>query len=64
VLQRLAAVRQAINDWMRTSKEFDAVLDFDAAFRDPAAPKRMKEAFQAGESARQRRRVSGRRGLG
>jgi lysophospholipase L1-like esterase len=43
------AVRQAINDWMRTSKEFDAVLDFDAAFRDPAAPKRMKEAFQFGD---------------
>jgi lysophospholipase L1-like esterase len=43
------AVRQAINDWMRTSKEFDAVLDFDAAFRDPAAPKRMKETFQFGD---------------
>jgi lysophospholipase L1-like esterase len=43
------AVRQAINDWMRTSKEFDGVLDFDAAFRDPAKPTQMKEAFQAGD---------------
>ena len=43
------AVRQAINDWIRTSKEFDGVLDFDAAFRDPAKPTQMKEAFQAGD---------------
>jgi lysophospholipase L1-like esterase/antitoxin (DNA-binding transcriptional repressor) of toxin-antitoxin stability system len=42
-------VRQAINEWIRTSKEFDAVLDFDAAFRDPAKPTQMKEAFQAGD---------------
>jgi hypothetical protein len=25
------------------------VLDFDAAFRDPAKPTQMKEAFQAGD---------------
>jgi len=43
------AVRQGINDWIRTSKEFDGVLDFDAAFRDPAKPTQMKEAFQAGD---------------
>ena len=43
------AVRQAINDWIRASKEFDGVLDFDAAFRDPAKPTQMKEAFQAGD---------------
>jgi lysophospholipase L1-like esterase len=27
----------------------DAVLDFDAAFRDPAKPTQMKDAFQAGD---------------
>jgi len=43
------AVRQAINDWIRTSKEFDGVLDFDAAFRDPAKPTQMKDAFQFGD---------------
>jgi lysophospholipase L1-like esterase len=43
------AVRKAINDWIRTSKEFDGVLDFDAAFRDPAKPTQMKDAFQAGD---------------
>jgi len=43
------AVRQAINQWMRTSKEFDAVLDFDAAFRDPSHAARMKEEYQVGD---------------
>jgi lysophospholipase L1-like esterase len=43
------AVRQSINDWIRTSKEFDGVLDFDAAFRDPAKPTQMREAFQSGD---------------
>jgi len=43
------AVRKAINDWIRTGKEFDGVLDFDAAFRDPARPTQMKDALQAGD---------------
>ena len=28
-------VREAVNAWIRKSGEFDAVLDFDAALRDP-----------------------------
>jgi len=32
------AVRDAVNDWIRTSGEFDAVIDFDAVIRDPNAP--------------------------
>lgn len=43
------AVRQQVNAWMRTSGAFDAVLDFDAVWRDPARPTRMKEALQAGD---------------
>jgi lysophospholipase L1-like esterase len=43
------AVRVGVNDWIRTSKAFDGVLDFDAAFRDPAKPTQMKDAFQAGD---------------
>jgi lysophospholipase L1-like esterase len=43
------AVRQPINEWIRTSKEFDGVLDFDKAFGDPAQATRMKEEFQAGD---------------
>ncbi len=43
------AVRQAVNEWIRTSKEFDGVLDFDKAFRDPAKPAQMKDQVQSGD---------------
>lgn len=36
------AIRQAANDWIRQSGEFDAVVDFDAATRDPRDPKRFR----------------------
>jgi lysophospholipase L1-like esterase len=42
-------VRSAVNQWMRTSKAFDAVLDFDAVFRDPAHPTRMLPAYDSGD---------------
>jgi hypothetical protein len=29
-------VRQAVNNWIRSSDEFDGVIDFDRATRDPA----------------------------
>ena len=32
------AIRQAVNRWIRTSGAFDAVIDFDAAVRDPRHP--------------------------
>ena len=32
------AIRQAVNTWIRTGKGFDAVIDFDAATRDPQTP--------------------------
>jgi lysophospholipase L1-like esterase len=32
------ATRLAVNQWIRTSGTFDAVLDFDAVLRDPADP--------------------------
>jgi lysophospholipase L1-like esterase len=43
------AVRQAINTWIRSGKEVDGVLDFDAAIRDPAMPSQIKEGFHAGD---------------
>jgi lysophospholipase L1-like esterase len=43
------AVRQAINTWIRTGKEVDGVLDFDAAIRDPAKPTQIKDGFHAGD---------------
>jgi lysophospholipase L1-like esterase len=43
------AVRSAVNQWIRTSKAFDAVIDFDAATRDPQNPKRMRADLDSGD---------------
>jgi lysophospholipase L1-like esterase len=43
------AVRLAINAWARTSGEYDAVLDFDAALRDPAKPSTIKDGLHMGD---------------
>ncbi|MGW6503693.1 GDSL-type esterase/lipase family protein [Nonomuraea angiospora] len=43
------AARQTVNDWIRTSGAFDAVIDFDRALRDPADPRRMLPAFDVGD---------------
>lgn len=43
------ADRQAINRFIRTSGVFDAVIDFDAAIRDPANPSRMLPAYDSGD---------------
>ena len=42
-------VRQAVNQWIRTSHAFDAVADFDAAVRDPANPKHIRAEFDPGD---------------
>lgn len=41
--------RQAVNHWIRSSGEFDAVIDFDAAMRDPADPSRLLPAVDSGD---------------
>jgi lysophospholipase L1-like esterase len=43
------AVRKAVNDWIRTSRAFDAVLDFDAAIRDPANPAQIAQGWHNGD---------------
>jgi lysophospholipase L1-like esterase len=43
------ADRQKINQWIRTSGAFDGVLDFDAAWRDPAQPTQIKAGYHAGD---------------
>jgi lysophospholipase L1-like esterase len=43
------ATRATLNGWIRRSGRFDAVLDFDAAVRDPAAPARLLPAFDVGD---------------
>ena len=42
-------MRQAVNQWIRNSGEFDAVIDFDAATRDPSAPQRLLAKFDSGD---------------
>ena len=42
-------VRQAVNNWIRNNDEFDAVLDFDRATRDPAHPARLLPAYDSGD---------------
>ena len=43
------AARQAVNEFIRTSGEFDGVVDFDAATRDPADPTRLQAAYDGGD---------------
>ncbi|MFF4750227.1 SGNH/GDSL hydrolase family protein [Streptomyces sp. NPDC002514] len=42
-------LRQRINAFIRTGGAFDAVVDFDAAVRDPAAPQRIRPAYDPGD---------------
>ena len=37
--------RQALNEWIRTSGEFDAVIDFDAMVRDSQDTRRLNPSF-------------------
>ena len=43
------AVRQKVNDWIRSSREFDGVVDLDAVLRDPGHPTRMLPAYDSGD---------------
>jgi lysophospholipase L1-like esterase len=42
-------IRIAVNDWIRSSGAFDAVIDFDAATRDPSHPSRLLARFDSGD---------------
>jgi lysophospholipase L1-like esterase len=43
------ATRQAVNDYLRHSYEFDGVIDFDKVLRDPANPAQLLPAFDSGD---------------
>lgn len=43
------AKRQALNEWIRTSKAYDGVIDFDAAVRDPNAPTKLHSQYDPGD---------------
>ncbi|MBV9769417.1 MAG: SGNH/GDSL hydrolase family protein [Bryobacterales bacterium] len=38
-------IRQAVNQWIRTSGAYDAVIDFDMATRDPENPGEIRAAY-------------------
>lgn len=42
-------VRQKVNAWIRTAGQFDAVVDFDEALRDPTRPARLRPEFDPGD---------------
>jgi lysophospholipase L1-like esterase len=43
------AKRQAVNAWIRTSGEYDAVIDFDGVTRDPNFPTRLLPLYDSGD---------------
>jgi len=43
------SIRDAVNTWIRTSGAFDAVVDFEAATRDPKNPKQFRPEFDSGD---------------
>jgi lysophospholipase L1-like esterase len=43
------AQRQTVNEWIRTSRVFDAVIDFDKVVRDPAEPSRYLPVYDSGD---------------
>ncbi len=43
------SARQTVNNWIRSSGRFDAVIDLDKALRDPANPVHMLHAADTGD---------------
>jgi lysophospholipase L1-like esterase len=44
------ATRLEANHWIRTSGEFDAVVDFDAATRDSQHPSKLQAKYNSGDN--------------
>ncbi len=42
-------IRKAVNQWIRTGKAFDGVIDFEKAVRDSANPDRMAASYDSGD---------------
>ena len=43
------AKRLAVNQWIRTSRAYDGVIDFEAVARDPGQPDRFLSQFDSGD---------------
>ena len=44
------AVRAEVNAWIRTSRAFDGVIDFDQTLRDPERPEYLLDAYDCGDN--------------
>ena len=42
-------IRQSVNEWIRTSGAFDAVIDFDKVVEDPAKPGYVRADYDCGD---------------
>lgn len=42
-------IRQTVNQWIRSSRAFDGIIDFDAAMRDPAQPNQLRAVYDPGD---------------
>ena len=47
--QRAEAIRQAVNNWVLSSGEYDAVANFAAAVADPADPHQLNPSYDSGD---------------
>jgi lysophospholipase L1-like esterase len=43
------ATRQQVNSFLRSSREFDGLIDFDKVMRDPAAPTKLRPEWDSGD---------------
>ena len=43
------SARNTVNNWIRTSNKFDAVIDLDMAVRDPADPTKLLATYDSGD---------------
>ena len=41
--------RTAVNQWIRTSRMFDDVIDFESVVRDPQHPTRLRPDYDSGD---------------
>lgn len=47
--QHAEAIREAVNNWIISSGEYDAVADFAAAVADPADPQQLNPSYDSGD---------------
>jgi hypothetical protein len=50
MVEMTEADRQVLNQWIRTSGHFDAVIDFDSVVRDPKHPDQLLPAYDCGDN--------------